>query len=273
MTSRPHLEIDGVSFSYPGRRVLDGVSLRIPQGQRFALLGPNGSGKSTLVRLLSRGLRPSAGRILLDGRDLGDFSARDLARRIAVVPQETALDFPFSVTEVVLMGRSPHIGGLGFESDRDLEAAERAMRQAGVIDLAGRIFHELSGGEKQRVVIARALAQEPQILLLDEPATFLDIKHVVEIFDILLDLSVSRGITLVVVLHDLNLAALYCDRVAFLKEGRVLAVGTTEEVFTYSNIRETYGTDVYITVNDLTGSLNVLPLRRGQPRAERGEST
>lgn len=264
MTPGPLLEVEDVVFSYPGRRVLEGLSLAIRAGERLALLGPNGSGKSTFVRLLSRWLRPSAGRILLDGRDLGEFTARDLARRIAIVPQETAVEAPFSVIEIVLMGRSPHIAGLGFESDRDLEAAERALQQAGVLNLAGRMFHELSGGEKQRVVIARALAQSPKILLLDEPAAFLDIKHVVEIFDLLFELSVSQGMTLVVVLHDLNLAALYCDRAAFLKEGKLLAAGSTEEIFTYANLREVYGTDVYITRNDLTGRLNVLPLRSGQ---------
>ena len=176
------------------------------------------------------------------------------------MPQETALDFPFSVLEVVLMGRAPHIGGFGFEGDRDLEAAERAMAQTGVADLAGRFFHELSGGEKQRVVIARALAQEPEILLLDEPTTFLDIRHVVEIFELLTRLSTERSLTLVIVLHDLNLAALYLTRLAFLKAGRVVACGTPDAVLDYRTIREVYETDVYVHRNDLTGKLNVLPL-------------
>jgi iron complex transport system ATP-binding protein len=242
--------------------VLDGVSLAVERGERFGILGPNGSGKSTLVRLLSRVLTPHRGRIRLDGRDLAAIPTRELARRIAVVPQETALDFPFSVMEVVLMGRAPHLGGFGFEGDRDVEAAERAMAEAGVEHLAGRSFHELSGGEKQRVVIARALAQEPELLLLDEPTTFLDIKHEVAIFDLLTDLSAERGITIVIVLHDLNLAALYCQRLAFLKEGRLLACGRTEDVLTYANVRATYDTEVYVGVNDLTGRLNVLPLGR-----------
>jgi iron complex transport system ATP-binding protein len=176
------------------------------------------------------------------------------------VPQETALDFPFSVLEVVLMGRAPHLGGFGFEGDRDLEAAERAMTRTGVAGLAARYFHELSGGEKQRVVIARALAQEAEILLLDEPTTFLDIRHVVEIFDLLTELSRDHGITLVVVLHDLNLAALYLTRLAFVKAGRLHACGAPEDVLTYQTIREVYETDVYVHRNDLTGKLNVLPL-------------
>ncbi|MGH7896556.1 MAG: ABC transporter ATP-binding protein [Candidatus Binatia bacterium] len=264
MIEDPLLRLEAVRFSYRERDVLKGISLDVGAGERFGLLGPTGSGKSTLVRLLSRVLRPSGGRISLDGRDLESYSPRDLARVVAVVPQETALDFPFSVREVVLMGRAPHLGGFGFEGDRDLAAAERAMERAGVADLGGRFFHELSGGEKQRVVIARALAQEPRVLLLDEPTTFLDIKHVVDIFELLCALSEEKGITLIVILHDLNLAALYLRRLALLKDGRILACGDPEQVLTYRNIRETYESDVYIQRNDLTGRLNVLPLGRSK---------
>jgi len=254
------LRIEDLAFSYRERQVLDGISLDVARGERFGVLGPTGSGKSTLVRILSRVLRPTSGRVTLQGRDLQSYSARDLARRVAVVPQETALDFPFTVLEVVLMGRSPHLGGFGFEGDRDVEAAERALARTGVGDLAGRFFHELSGGEKQRVVIARALAQEPQLLLLDEPTTFLDIRHVVEIFELLTTLSAECAITLVIVLHDLNLAALYLTRLAFLKKGRVVASGAPDDVLDYRTIREVYETDVYVHRNDLTGKLNVLPL-------------
>lgn len=264
MTS-PAIAIEEVSFAYGERRVIDRVSLEIAPGERFGLLGPTGSGKSTLVRLCSGVLRPTSGRILVGGRDLASFDARSRARKIAVVPQETALDFPFSVLEVVLMGRTPHLGGFGFEGDRDVAAAERAMERTGVGDLAGRFFHELSGGEKQRVVIARALAQEAEILLLDEPTTFLDIRHVVEIFDLLAALSEDQGITLLVVLHDLNLAALYLERMAFLKRGRLHASGAPEEVLSYRTIREVYETDVYVHTNDLTGKLNVLPLGAVRP--------
>jgi iron complex transport system ATP-binding protein len=262
VTPEPFLRIERVSFAYRDREVLRDVALEIPRGERLGLLGPTGSGKSTLVRLLSRVLRPSTGRITLAARELDSYSPRELARSIAVVPQETALDFPFSVLEVVLMGRAPHLGGFGFEGDHDVAAAERAMERTGVAELADRFFHELSGGEKQRVVIARALAQEPEVLLLDEPTTFLDIRHVVEIFELLCSLCVERRITLIVVLHDLNLAALYLDRLAFLKAGRVVACGNPDEVLNYRTIREVYDTDVYVHRNDLTGKLNVLPLRR-----------
>ncbi len=266
MSGEPFLRLDDVRFAYRDRPVLDGVSFDVERGERFGLLGPTGSGKSTLVRILSGVLRPLAGRISVGGRPLAGYAPAELARRVAVVPQETALDFPFSVLEVVLMGRAPHLGGFGFEGDRDVAAAERAMARTGVGDLADRFFHELSGGEKQRVVIARALAQEPDLLLLDEPTTFLDIRHVVEIFELLSTLSQERGMTLVVVLHDLNLAALYLQRVAFLKRGRLHACGPPEQVMTYRTIRDVYETDVYVHRNDLTGKLNVLPL--GSVKAE-----
>ncbi len=255
------VRIDRVRFSYRERTVLTDVSLDIASGERFGILGPTGSGKSTLIRLISGVLRPTHGSIAIDGVDLSGMPVRDIARRVAVVPQETALDFPFSVLEVVLMGRTPHLGGFGFEGDRDLEAATRAMQRTGVASLASRPFHELSGGEKQRVVIARALAQEADVLLLDEPTTFLDIRHVVEIFELLTELARDHGITLIVVLHDLNLAALYLTRLAFLKAGRVHACGAPEDVLSYATIREVYETDVYVHRNDLTGKLNVLPLR------------
>jgi iron complex transport system ATP-binding protein len=254
------VRLEEVSFAYRDRPVLERISLQVERGERFGLLGPTGSGKSTLVRLLSRVLHPASGRILLHGRPLASYAPREVARRVAVVPQETALDFPFSVLEVVLMGRAPHLGGFAFEGERDLAAAEDAMARTGITDLAGRFFHELSGGEKQRVVIARALAQEPEVLLLDEPTTFLDIRHVVETFELLSTLSRERGITLIAVLHDLNLAALYLERLAFLKHGRLHACGDPETVLTYRTIREVYETDVYVHRNDLTDKLNVLPL-------------
>jgi len=227
----------------------------------LGVIGPNGSGKSTLMRLLSGVLRPSSGTIQVHGQPIGTYSRRDLARAIAVVPQDTVIEFPFSVTEVVLMGRSPHLGSFAFEGDRDLDVARRAMQHTGVLELADRSIHELSGGERQRVVLARALAQETDILLLDEPAAFLDIRHEVEIYDLLQALQ-REGKSVLTVLHDLNLAALYCDRVALLKAGRVVRTGTPAEVITYTVLTEVYETEVYVDVNGVTGAMNVLPLSR-----------
>jgi len=258
---QPVIEVAGVGFSYRNEDVLAEVSFAVAAGETLGIIGPNGSGKSTLVRLLSGVLVPNKGEIRLHGRSLATYTSPQRARCIAVVPQETAIEFAFTVTETVLMGRAPHLGRFAFEGDRDLAAAHEAMRRTGVAHLAERALHELSGGERQRVILARALAQDAEILLLDEPAAFLDIRHEVGIYDLLDDLR-REGRTIVSVLHDLNLAALYCDRILMLNEGRVVALGTPDEVITYQAITAVYGVDVYVDRNDITGAINVLPLSR-----------
>jgi iron complex transport system ATP-binding protein len=254
------LSLERVSFSYGAIAALTDLSFSVAAGEVFGLLGPNGSGKSTVVRLLSRVLTPRSGRVRFAGRDVGTYGREELARQVAVVPQETVIELPFSVLEVVLMGRSPHLGRLGFERARDLMIAHRAMAQTGVEALAAREIHELSGGERQRVILARALAQEPRVLLLDEPTAFLDIRHQVEVYDLVKSLSRQHGLTVVAILHDLNLAALYCDRLALLKAGHLFCLGMPEHVLTYSNIKAVYETEVYIGLNDLTGKVHILPL-------------
>jgi iron complex transport system ATP-binding protein len=215
---------------------------------------------------------PGAGNVTYDGRDLQTYSREELARAIAVVPQETAIELPFSVLEVVLMGRSPYLGKFGFESAHDLSVAQRAMEHTGVAALATREVHALSGGERQRVILARALAQEPRVLLLDEPTAFLDIKHQVAVYDLMKQLSHEQGLAVVAILHDLNLAALYCDRLALLKAGHVFCQGTPEQVLTYANIKAVYETEVYIDLNDLTGKVQILPLDADTRRQlEQGE--
>jgi cobalamin transport system ATP-binding protein len=255
------LEARGLCFRYDGERVVDDVSLVLRAGEMLGIIGPNGSGKSTLLRLLSGAIEPQEGEVRILGRPLREYSRAQLGRVVAVVPQETLIEFPFSVTEVVLMGRSPHLGGFAFEGDRDLQVAHQAMARTGVLEFAARSIHELSGGERQRVVLARALAQEADILLLDEPAAFLDIRHEVELHDLLHDLQ-REDKSIITVLHDLNLAALYCDRVALLRAGRVFRIGTPAEVITYANVTEVYETEVYVDINDITGTINVLPLSR-----------
>lgn len=258
--TRP-LDADRLSFGYGADLVIDDVSLSLQPGEMLGVIGPNGSGKSTLLRLLSGVLQPRRGEVRLHGQSLASYTRREIGRAIAVVPQDTVIEFPFSVTEVVLMGRSPHLGGFGFEDDRDLEVARAAMRRTGVLDLAQRSIHELSGGERQRVILARALAQEADVLLLDEPAAFLDIRHEVEIYDLLQDLQ-REGKSIISVLHDLNLAALYCDRVVLLNRGRVFRIGLPADVITYSALTAVYETEVYVDVNSITGAVNVLPLSR-----------
>jgi len=255
------LAASGVRFGYGDRTVIDDVSLTVAAGEAVGILGPNGSGKSTLLRLLSGIVVPSAGQIELRGRRIGTYSRAELAHTIAVVPQETVIEFPFSATEVVLMGRAPHLGSFAFENTHDVGVARAAMARTGVLDLADRSILELSGGERQRVILARALAQQAPVLLLDEPAAFLDIRHEVEIYDLLHDLQ-AEGTTVVTVLHDLNLAALYCDRVILLDGGRIAAAGPPAEVITYAHITRVYGTEVYVDLNTVTGAVNVLPLSR-----------
>jgi len=265
------LEARGLGFAYGGNTVLEDVSLDLRSGEMVGIVGPNGSGKSTLLRLLSGVLSPAQGEIRIHGRALSSYSRRDLSRAIAVVPQDTVVEFPFSVGEVVLMGRSPHLGGFAFEGARDLEIARDAMVRTGVLELAQRSIHEISGGERQRVIVARALSQEAVILLLDEPTAFLDIRHEVEIYDLLHDVQ-QEGRAILTVLHDLNLAALYCDRVVLLDHGRVVRSGRPDEVLTYAVLTEVYQTEIYVAPNDITGAMNVLPLSRMYRERLRGNS-
>lgn len=260
MAERP-LDVRGLRFRYGVEPVVYDVSLTLEAGEVLGVIGPNGSGKSTLLRLLTGVLRPEVGEVRLFGRPLSSYSRAEIGRLAAVVPQETLIEFPFSVMEVVLMGRAPHLGGFAFEGDRDVAVAHDAMRRTGVDHLASRRIHELSGGERQRVIVARALAQEAPVLLLDEPGAFLDIRHEVEIYDLLRDVA-ADGRSVISVLHDLNLAALYCDRVALLQAGRLAHLGTPAEVITYANITSVYETEVYVDLNDVTGAINVLPLSR-----------
>jgi len=260
MTSPPLLEAREVHFGYGERPVLEGIDLEVCPGEIVGLLGPNGSGKSTLLKILSGVLAGFGGSVLLDGRELASLSRREVARELAVVPQETRFGFPFSALEVVLMGRHPHLGRMSFESSRDLELARSALERCGVSELAPRSILELSSGERQRVVFARALAQEPRVLLLDEPTSFLDVRHQVEIYELVRGLVEERGVAALTVLHDLNLAAEYCDRIYLLHGGAIEASGPTEEVFTYANLTRVFETDLYVDRNDLTGKLLVVPL-------------
>ena len=258
----PMVEVEDLTAGYGRIVALREVCLVVDRGEMMAVVGPNGSGKSTLLRVLSGVLTPTAGRVRIAGRDLSAYPRRRLARMTAVVPQETSTDFSFSVDEVVLMGRAPHLGRLGFPGEHDLSVAREAMARMGVEHLCGRGLQEISGGERQRVIIARALVQEPEILLLDEPTSHLDIRHQVEIYDLMAELNAERGITIVSVLHDLNLAAMYFRRVAVLSEGTVHSIGPSAEVLTYATIKAVYGTEVYVALNDVTGAVNILPLSR-----------
>ncbi len=246
MTTTALLEAEHVSFAYGGRPAIADVALAVDEGEMLAIAGPNGSGKSTLLGLLAGTRRPSAGSVRLGGRNLRDYDRRALARAIAVVPQETGIAFPYRVAEMVLIGRAPHLHGIGLERPHDVAAAERAMERAGVLALADRPLAELSGGERQRVIVARALAQEPRVLLLDEPTTFLDLRHAIEILDLVVDLNRRERLTVVAVLHDLTVAAMYFPRLVFLRDGRLAVDGAPATVVTEAVIRDVFDVDVEV---------------------------
>ena len=257
------LDAVDLSFAYHGGApVLDGVSLSINRGSVVGLIGPNGSGKTTLVRVLNGTLTPARGRVLLDNMPVTTMSRRDLARRIAVVPQETHVTFDFTVLEIVLMGRYPHLGAFALEGPGDASIARKALAATGTAALEARQFATLSGGEKQRVVIASALAQSSDILLLDEPTTALDIGFQFEIASLLSALNRDRGTTMVVSTHDLNFAAMLCTELVLLKAGHVLAAGATKDVLTAANIRRLYDVDADVTFHPRAGHLTVVPLAR-----------
>jgi iron complex transport system ATP-binding protein len=256
-----------VSFAYgrgaaSTRRVLNHVSLDVDRGTIVGLLGPNGSGKTTLLRILAGILRPITGGVSIDERPIGQLTRRDLARHIAVVPQETHSTFDFSVIDMVLMGRYPHLGPFELEGAADQEIAREALAATGTSGLETRPFGSLSGGEKQRVVIASALAQASEMLLLDEPTAALDLAYQFEIAALLLRLNRERGTTMVVSTHDLNLAAAMCDRIVLLKDGRVLAQGDTSETLTADNIRLLYEVEADVQFHARAGHLTVVPIAR-----------
>ena len=278
---RDLLWADNVSFRYAAGAplVLDGVSLRLADGALAGILGPNGSGKTTVLRLLSGTRRPTSGRVLLGpstsleagDRSLDQLSRREVARQIAVVPQDTELAFEYRAIEIVLMGRHPHLGVFAVEGPDDIRIAQQSMASTGTSHLADRFFHELSGGEKQRVVIAAALAQlrhaqsaasPPTVLLLDEPTASLDLGYQLEIASLLLRLNHEHGVTMAISTHDLNLAASICRELFLMRDGKVLAAGPTGEVLTPENVMRLYDVEADVQVNSETGHMTVVPVRR-----------
>lgn len=236
-----------LSFSYHGLElILDNLNFSIPQGDFVGIVGPNGSGKSTLLKLFSGVLKPKTGQIYLQERVVAQIPSKEMAKILAVVPQSTEPIYNFSAYEVVAMGRYPHQGRWSTADVKDQKVIQRVLEQTGVWNLRDRNIQELSGGERQRVIIARALAQEPQVILLDEPTSSLDISYQIEIFDLLQELNLE-GVTIVAVLHDLNLAAQYCTHLAMISKGRIIVSGTPDEVITVKNIREVYQTEVVIS--------------------------
>jgi iron complex transport system ATP-binding protein len=234
--------------------VLKDVTLRVRPGETAGVLGPNGSGKTTLLHVLAGILHPRAGRVRVAGKDLAGTTAKWRARRMASVPQRSAVTFPFRCLSVVLMGRYPYLSRWGGYTAGDLDTAVKAMEQTGTLPLADRLISEVSGGEAQRVVIARALAQAPEILLLDEATSSLDVARKIQVFDLLRRKNREEGTTLICAMHDLNLAALYCDRLVFLKDGGIALDGATDELFTGEHLTAIYETPVMVSRHPVTGS-------------------
>lgn len=245
--------------------VVDGVTLAVARGDLVGILGPNGSGKTTLLRLLSGTRTPTSGHVLLDGQPIARMRRGDIARRLAVVPQEMELAFEYSALEVVLMGRHAHLGLFEVEGPGDYVIARDALAATGTAHLESREFHTLSGGEKQRVVIAAALAQTADVLLLDEPTASLDLGHQLDIAALLARLNHDRGVSMVISTHDLNLAATLCRTLVLMRNGRVVAAGPTDQVLTPANVRAIYDVDADVHVHESTGHVTVVPVRRLRP--------
>ena len=258
------LRAESVSYRYRASHplVVDDVSLAIVPGEMVGILGPNGSGKTTLLKMLGGTLAPSAGTIQFDRRPLGDWKRRELARRIALVPQDTHAPFDFTVLDIVLMGRFPHLGTFALEGPADLAIAKQALASTGTAAFEERPFATLSGGEKQRVVIASALAQSPELLLLDEPTASLDLGHQLDVQLLLAGLNRERGVTMVLSTHDLNLAAALCRHLILLRSGRVIAQGPTDDVLTPAAVRALYGVHADVHRHPASGHLTVTPLAR-----------
>jgi iron complex transport system ATP-binding protein len=240
------IRVEALDLGYEDHLVLRGLNFQVKQGEFVGILGPNGSGKSTLIHALSGLLRPKSGRIIIKSEGLGSLASRLRAQILAVVPQSSDVRFPFNCLEIVLMGRYPHRRRLGTLTDTDLVQALKSMHRTTTAHLQERPINEVSGGESQRVVIARALAQDPEILLLDEATSSLDVRKKLEIFEILKYLNKTRGLTVLCAMHDLNLAALYCQRLMFTKEGRIVVDGPTDRVFTPEILAKVYETPMEV---------------------------
>jgi iron complex transport system ATP-binding protein len=241
----PAIQIRDLSFAYKDRAVLHAISLSVGRGEMVGILGPNGSGKTTLLKILSA-ILSGQGEVELKGKSIKSYGRRDLSRLFAVVQQEARVNFPYTAGEIVLMGRASYHSPFALEGEKDLAVARASMDLTDSLALSDRYLHELSGGEKQRVMIARALAQEPEILLLDEPSAFLDLKHQVQVFELLRRLNRERSLTIVAALHDLNLASLFFARLVMLRDGKIYRDGSAKKVLTEETIEEVYGIRVRI---------------------------
>lgn len=257
--NRKGIKIENLSYEINESSILNDISLEIPSGSMFGIIGANGAGKTTLIKNILGILKPNSGNINIEGKSIYDFSSRELYRKIAFVPQENKFDFPLTVIETVLLGRIPHLNRLHLEDENDYQIARNALESVGMKPFAERMANQLSVGEKQLVSIAKALAQQTNYIVLDEPTANLDISHSIDIMKKLKQLSAS-GKTIIIVLHDLNLTARYCEKILILKKGRVVDSGDAQEVLTKNQINEAFNVDVNIEKSNATGSSIIEPI-------------
>lgn len=255
------LKVKDLKFGYEEKIVLDKVSFKIEKGKFVSIIGPNGSGKSTLLKTLNNIYHPWEGKVYIDGNDINNFKKKELAKKIALVPQDTNIDYEFTVEEIVFMGRHPHKGRFQKEDKDDYEIIEEALEMTNTKHLRDRMITEISGGERQRVIIAKALAQNPSIILLDEPTSHLDINHQIETLNLLKKLNRHKGTTIILVIHDINLGVRYSDEIIMLNGNKILSIGSPEKVITKENIELAYNIEVAIDKNKHTDSLYLTPLK------------
>jgi len=254
------LSTHGLSTGYGDLDVLTDISLSIDRGVFFIIAGPNGTGKTTLLKCLAGLARPRQGEVMIDGTPLSQLNRRQLARRVAFLPQSVETAFSLTVREVVLMGRAPHLGMLGFHKEKDLDLAEEAMAFTDVRHLADRSIDALSGGEKQRVFISRAVCQQPEFILLDEPTSALDLAHQVRVMDLMERLKHEREMGVVMVSHDLNLAAMYADVLCLIHQGAVAALGAPSEVLEQKRLETVYGCRLFVEKSPVAGTVHITPV-------------
>lgn len=254
------VEVKNLSYSYEALQVLADLSFSVNHGEFFVVIGPNGSGKTTLMKLIAGLLRPGRQKVRIMGRDIRSYGRKSLARQIAFVPQLVPMDFPFTVADVVLFGRAPHLGTFGLESRSDRLLAKQAMAFTEIDHLARRRMDQLSGGERQRVFIARAICQEPEIMILDEPTAALDIAHQMRIMDLMEKMKKEKAITVLMVSHDVNLAAMYADTLLLMQNGSLFKWGPPREVLRYETLEPVYGCPLLVDESPLGELPRVTPV-------------
>ncbi len=247
------IDVDQLEVKLSKKIIVDGVTINVDRGEFVGIIGPNGSGKSTLLKTIYRVLKSSGGTIFIDGQNIDEMTLKESALKTSVVTQHNYYNFDFKVKDVVLMGRSPHKRNMEMDNLEDYKIVDEALERVGMTDFSDRSFYTLSGGEQQRVVLARALAQKTECMILDEPTNHLDVKYQLQLMDVV----GSLGVTVLAALHDLNIAAAYCDRLYLMKDGKIVVEGTPETVLTEKNIREVYGVESTVSVSPNTGLLNI----------------